>query len=174
MQNNNKIFKYSLNKIEINFYFFIWILHSLIAFIISIIVSSKHNIGNWLDHWLEPSSYISGYFIDNSDIEWKLFKKASYLILTTYLLNSIVSIAYVAGQLFHLKYYIIFGIPSIFAKIDGMQPNPSPICISHVAKYSQMWRYFDRGLYLFLKNQVKLMEFIFSFGDRTVFKVRIS
>uniref|UniRef100_A0A914KZH4 Uncharacterized protein n=1 Tax=Meloidogyne incognita TaxID=6306 RepID=A0A914KZH4_MELIC len=50
----------------------------------------------------------------------------------------LVSIAYVAGQLFHLKYYLIFGIPSIFAKIDGMQPNPSPICISHVAKYSQM------------------------------------
>nr|CAD2146504.1 unnamed protein product [Meloidogyne enterolobii] len=76
----------------------------------------------------------------------------------------LVSIAYVAGQLFHLKYYLIFGIPSIFAKIDGMQPNPSPICISHVAKYSQMWRYFDRGLYLFLKNQLYIQLINYQFN----------
>nr|CAD2146502.1 unnamed protein product [Meloidogyne enterolobii] len=81
--------KYPLNKIEINFYFFIWILHSLIAFVISIFVSSNpKKIGNWLNHWLEPSNYISNYFIDNSDVEWKLYKIAFNLILTTYALNS--------------------------------------------------------------------------------------
>jgi hypothetical protein len=65
-----------------------------------------------------------------------------------------VSIVYVAGQLFHLKYTIIFGLPSLFAKLDGMTPPEPPICISRVSNYSDMWRYFDRGLYNFLKTQV--------------------
>uniref|UniRef100_A0A1I8ACR3 MBOAT family protein n=1 Tax=Steinernema glaseri TaxID=37863 RepID=A0A1I8ACR3_9BILA len=64
------------------------------------------------------------------------------------------SLAYTAGQLFHVKYVVLFGIPSWFALVDGMDPPGPPICISRVSKYSQMWRYFDRGLYEFLKNQV--------------------
>lgn len=59
-----------------------------------------------------------------------------------------------AGQFFHIKYVIIFGVPRLFATIDGMRPPGPPICISRVSKYSQMWRYFDHGLYEFLKNQV--------------------
>lgn len=64
-------------------------------------------------------------------------------------------VAYVAGQFFFLKYVVIFGVPSFFALVDGMQPPGPPICISRVSKYSQMWRYFDQGLYQFLKNQVR-------------------
>ncbi|KAK0399761.1 hypothetical protein QR680_003201 [Steinernema hermaphroditum] len=73
-----------------------------------------------------------------------------------YGLNSykLASLAYVAGQLFHVKYVVLFGIPSWFALLDGMDPPGPPICISRVSKYSQMWRHFDRGLYEFLKNQV--------------------
>lgn len=66
------------------------------------------------------------------------------------------SIAYIVGQFFHTKYTIIFGIPRLFASLDGMSPPGAPICISRVSKYSQMWRYFDHGLYDFLKNQVYL------------------
>ncbi|KAF7634307.1 hypothetical protein Mgra_00006273, partial [Meloidogyne graminicola] len=77
-----------------------------------------------------------------------------FVMLQNFNNYELISIAYIAGQLFHLKYYLIFGIPNIFAKIDGMKPNSLPICISHISKYSQMWRYFDRGLYLFLKNQL--------------------
>ncbi|KAF8374739.1 hhat-2 [Pristionchus pacificus] len=64
------------------------------------------------------------------------------------------SIAYVVGQYFHVKYVVIFGVPSLFARIDGMTPPPPPICISRVSRYSRMWRHFDAGLYSFLKNQV--------------------
>ncbi|CAD6195136.1 unnamed protein product [Caenorhabditis auriculariae] len=64
------------------------------------------------------------------------------------------SIAYVAGQFFHVKYVVIFGIPSLFSYIDGMKPPPPPICISRVSLYSRMWRHFDAGLYQFLKHQV--------------------
>uniref|UniRef100_A0A914YKJ4 Uncharacterized protein n=1 Tax=Panagrolaimus superbus TaxID=310955 RepID=A0A914YKJ4_9BILA len=71
--------------------------------------------------------------------------------LTNY---EVASIAYMSGQFFYLKYVIIFGMPSLFSLVDGMTPPGPPICISRVSKYSQMWRYFDRGLYEFLKNQV--------------------
>ena len=62
MKNSIKIKKYPLPKIEINFYIFVWIIHSILAFIISINVYSKTNkIGNWLDHWLEPSKFVFLY-----------------------------------------------------------------------------------------------------------------
>ncbi|KHJ97231.1 MBOAT family protein [Oesophagostomum dentatum] len=64
------------------------------------------------------------------------------------------AVAYVTGQLFHVKYVVLFGFPALFAYIDGLQPPPPPTCISRVAHYSQMWRHFDVGLYRFLKNQV--------------------
>lgn len=64
------------------------------------------------------------------------------------------AVAYVAGQLFHIKYVVIFGVPAFFAALDGFQPPPPPICISRVSLYSRMWRHFDSGLYQFLKHQV--------------------
>ncbi|CAJ0928618.1 unnamed protein product, partial [Mesorhabditis belari] len=66
----------------------------------------------------------------------------------------VMSISYAVGQYFHIKYVVIFGIPSLFAKIDGMTPPPPPICVSRVSRYSRIWRHFDAGLYQFLKNQV--------------------
>ncbi|EFO14321.2 hhat protein [Loa loa] len=64
------------------------------------------------------------------------------------------SISYVNGKLFYIKYLLIFGIPSWFALADGMKPPAGPVCISRISKYSQMWRSFDRGLYIFLKKQL--------------------
>ncbi|GMR50769.1 hypothetical protein PMAYCL1PPCAC_20964, partial [Pristionchus mayeri] len=64
------------------------------------------------------------------------------------------SIAYLTGKYFYIKYVVIFGVPSLFARIDGLTPPPPPICISRVSRYSRMWRHFDAGLYSFLKNQV--------------------
>ncbi|KAM3726089.1 Protein-cysteine N-palmitoyltransferase HHAT [Dirofilaria immitis] len=64
------------------------------------------------------------------------------------------SVAYVNGKLFYMKYLLLFGIPSWFASVDGMKPPAGPVCISRISKYSQMWRNFDRGLYVFLKKQV--------------------
>ncbi|VDD86061.1 unnamed protein product, partial [Enterobius vermicularis] len=68
----------------------------------------------------------------------------------------VVSVAYLRGQLFHMKYVVIFGIPAAFASLDGLKPPDPPICISRVSRYSRMWRNFDRGLYQFLKNQIYL------------------
>uniref|UniRef100_A0A7I4YN31 Protein-cysteine N-palmitoyltransferase HHAT n=1 Tax=Haemonchus contortus TaxID=6289 RepID=A0A7I4YN31_HAECO len=64
------------------------------------------------------------------------------------------AVSYVTGKLFFMKYVVLFGLPSLFAYLDGMRPPPPPICISRVSRYSRMWRHFDAGLYQFLKNQV--------------------
>ncbi|KAK6050934.1 hypothetical protein COOONC_11561, partial [Cooperia oncophora] len=60
----------------------------------------------------------------------------------------------ISGVFFHLKYVIIFGLPSVFAQLDKMDPKPGPICISRVMLFSKIWREFDRGLYQFFKNYI--------------------
>lgn len=79
-----------------------------------------------------------------------------YYVYNTYVIFLVVSIAYLAGQYFHTKYVVIFGVARLFARLDGMSPPESAICISRVTKYSRMWRFFDRGLYEFLKQQLYL------------------
>ncbi|VBB34590.1 unnamed protein product, partial [Acanthocheilonema viteae] len=51
---------------------------------------------------------------------------------------------------FHLKYVVIFGLPRIFALADNMEPADGPICINRLTLYSKAWRYFDRGLYIWI------------------------
>ncbi|WKX94176.1 hypothetical protein Q1695_011442 [Nippostrongylus brasiliensis] len=58
------------------------------------------------------------------------------------------------GIFFHLKYVVIFGIPTAFARFDNMDPQPGPICISRVMLFSKIWREFDRGLYQFFKQYI--------------------
>ncbi|KAF8362091.1 hhat-1 [Pristionchus pacificus] len=66
--------------------------------------------------------------------------------------NTFVALGMTMGQFFHLKYVVIFGLPSLFAKIDNMQPLDGPMCLARVCLYSNVWRCFDRGLYQFFKK----------------------
>lgn len=54
------------------------------------------------------------------------------------------------GFEFHAKYVISYGTTSAFARLDNMEPPPTPRCIARIHIYSNMWRYFDVGLYKFL------------------------
>ncbi|CAJ0585850.1 unnamed protein product, partial [Mesorhabditis spiculigera] len=65
-----------------------------------------------------------------------------------------VSLGMALGMSFHLKYVVIFGLPTLFAKLDNMQPLDGPICIVGVVLYSKVWRAFDRGLYQFFKRYI--------------------
>ncbi|XP_013194206.2 protein-cysteine N-palmitoyltransferase Rasp [Amyelois transitella] len=58
------------------------------------------------------------------------------------------------GIEFHLKYVISYGTTSAFARLDHLEPPPTPRCIARVHVYSQMWRYFDVGLYKFLVKYI--------------------
>ena len=64
-------------------------------------------------------------------------------------------LGFATGSFFHLKYVIFYGIPGVFAKEDGISNAPDhPKCIARIHLYSDMWRYFDVGLYDFLKHHM--------------------
>ncbi|CAJ0931870.1 unnamed protein product, partial [Mesorhabditis belari] len=68
--------------------------------------------------------------------------------------DKFVSLGMAMGMFFHLKYVVIFGLPTLIAKMDNMQPMDGPICIVGVVLYSKVWRAFDRGLYQFFKMYI--------------------
>ncbi|XP_059050968.1 protein-cysteine N-palmitoyltransferase Rasp isoform X2 [Achroia grisella] len=58
------------------------------------------------------------------------------------------------GLEFHMKYVISYGTTTAFARLDNIDAPPTPRCIARVHVYSQMWRYFDVGLYRFLVKYI--------------------
>lgn len=54
------------------------------------------------------------------------------------------------GQFFHLKYTVSYGFGIAHAKFDGIPTVNKPKCIGRIHLYSDMWKYFDHGLYEFL------------------------
>lgn len=59
-------------------------------------------------------------------------------------------VGYLTGQFFNNKYIIHYGVPITFGQLDGIAMPKTPICICRVHKYSDMWKWFDHGLYEFL------------------------
>ena len=59
------------------------------------------------------------------------------------------------GGFFNLKYVIFYGWPRPFVVEDGIDKAPlHPKCIYRIHRYTEMWRYFDNGLYLFLRKYI--------------------
>lgn len=54
------------------------------------------------------------------------------------------------GLEFQMKYVVFYGMAGAFARLDHINAPPTPRCIARIHVYSQMWRYFDVGLYQFL------------------------
>jgi len=63
---------------------------------------------------------------------------------------------YFMGQFFQLKYVVMYGISSFLARLDSVAAPPHPKCIGRIHLYSDMWRYFDNGLYLFMQQYIYL------------------
>lgn len=57
---------------------------------------------------------------------------------------------YFMGQYFHLHYYITYGSGLAFGRFDGINTPPKPQCVGRIYFYSDMWKFFDPGLYEFL------------------------
>uniref|UniRef100_A0A8C0NJS9 Hedgehog acyltransferase n=2 Tax=Canis lupus familiaris TaxID=9615 RepID=A0A8C0NJS9_CANLF len=51
---------------------------------------------------------------------------------------------------FYLKYLVLFGVPALLMRLDGLTPPPLPRCVSTMFSFTGMWRYFDVGLHDFL------------------------
>ncbi|KAG7199248.1 hypothetical protein KM043_018115 [Ampulex compressa] len=61
---------------------------------------------------------------------------------------------YCMGQFFLIKYVVIYGFNSNLCMIDGVKAPAQPKCIARVHLYSDMWKSFDRGLYMFLVRYI--------------------
>lgn len=57
---------------------------------------------------------------------------------------------YLMGQFFHNKYVVFYGVSTAIAKFEGIDAPGLPKCIGRIHLYSNMWKYFDQGLYEFL------------------------
>jgi hypothetical protein len=54
--------KCPIGKIELLFYFAIWITHSVLSFVVAHKASTSANkTGTWLEHWMEESEYVYAY-----------------------------------------------------------------------------------------------------------------
>lgn len=59
-------------------------------------------------------------------------------------------VGYLLGQFFNNKYVIHYGVPIALGEFDGISMPNKPKCICRIHKYSDMWKWFDHGLYEFL------------------------
>ncbi|XP_050807843.1 protein-cysteine N-palmitoyltransferase HHAT isoform X6 [Gopherus flavomarginatus] len=51
---------------------------------------------------------------------------------------------------FYVKYLVLFGIPALIIRMDGLKPPTLPRCVSTMHSFTGMWRSFDVGLHHFL------------------------
>ena len=61
-------------------------------------------------------------------------------------------LGYWLGQAFMVKYVVLYGLPGVLARLDGVDAPLVPHCLSYLTLYSQVWKWFDKGLYNFLKR----------------------
>lgn len=67
---------------------------------------------------------------------------------------SLCGLGYGMSQFFMTKYTVLYGFPSTVASMEGFSAPPKPKCIARIHLYSDMWKYFDCGLYTFLKRYI--------------------
>ena len=77
-----------------------------------------------------------------------LIKKSSRLAIAIALL--------LKGALFAVKYIVFYGVPTFFNEIVGMKTTPLPRCIALISTNGEMWKYFDTGIYEFIKKYLIL------------------
>ena len=58
----------------------------------------------------------------------------------------------IKGGLFGVKYIVFYGLPSIFHEIVGIKATLLPRCTSLISTNGEMWKYFDTGMYEFIKK----------------------
>ncbi|XP_043917687.1 protein-cysteine N-palmitoyltransferase HHAT [Protopterus annectens] len=51
---------------------------------------------------------------------------------------------------FYVKYLVLFGIPTMIIRLDGIEPPKLPRCVSAMYSFTGLWRNFDVGLHRWL------------------------
>ncbi|XP_063299935.1 protein-cysteine N-palmitoyltransferase HHAT isoform X2 [Pelobates fuscus] len=55
---------------------------------------------------------------------------------------------------FYVKYLVLYGIPALLIRLDGMNPPALPRCVSTMYSFTRIWRSFDVGLHRFLVRYI--------------------
>lgn len=55
------------------------------------------------------------------------------------------------GALFACAYIVYYGLPKLFNEFNGIQSPALPDCVSLMHTNGEMWKYFDTGMYEFIK-----------------------
>ena len=67
---------------------------------------------------------------------------------------SLAGFTYYLCVFFNIKYLVLYGFPITFAKMEGYKPPNPPECCVVIYKFSDVWRYFDQGLYKFMIKHI--------------------
>ncbi|KAK7067760.1 hypothetical protein SK128_022099, partial [Halocaridina rubra] len=67
---------------------------------------------------------------------------------------SMAGFVYFLAAFLQLKYVVLYGLPSVFARAEGFDPPRHPKCTLMTYRFSDVWRYFDHGLYRFMLKHI--------------------
>ncbi|EDO38150.1 predicted protein [Nematostella vectensis] len=67
---------------------------------------------------------------------------------------TITGIMYSQLNIFLTKYVVLYLLSGLFARLDHLDPPGAPRCVSTLYLFGDMWRYFDRGLNVWMKRYI--------------------
>lgn len=77
-------------------------------------------------------------------------------------------LGYCLPCLFHVKYFVLYGFAWALSDMDAIEIPRPPKCVTRIHLSSWMWRYFDRGLHLWLSKYAVSVRLYF---DKLTFSV---
>lgn len=76
----------------------------------------------------------------------------SYYLIDTSSKFSLAASLGIKGSLFTAKYIVYYGLTTVVNQQVGMQTTDLPRCIFLIHTNAELWRYFDTGIYQFIKK----------------------
>ncbi|XP_026667582.1 protein-cysteine N-palmitoyltransferase Rasp isoform X2 [Ceratina calcarata] len=100
--------------------------------------------------------YIFWIFFTNFFLHFMYFNAVQYHPELVRSLNpwALYGLGYCLGQFFLIKYVVVYGLNHTLCAIDCVKAPPQPKCVARIHLYSDMWKYFDQGLYKFLVRYI--------------------
>ncbi|XP_070521933.1 protein-cysteine N-palmitoyltransferase Rasp isoform X2 [Cardiocondyla obscurior] len=119
------------------------------------LINQQHQYWNcqrFITFTLQLVRYMFWLYLTELILHFIYINAMQYHLQVVQNLNSwaLYGLGYCMGQFFFNKYFVIYGTCSNLCYLDNIKAPSQPKCIARVHLYSDMWKYFDRGLYKFL------------------------
>ena len=100
--------------------------------------------------------YLFWILFANFSLHFLYFNAIQYRPEVVKILNpwTLYGLGYCMGQFFLIKYVVVYGLNHTLCAIDHINAPSQPKCVARVHLYSDMWKYFDKGLYTFLVRYI--------------------